>query len=94
MSLSIPPDVARHLGYYVYLYIDPRDGHVFYVGKGQGGRAIAHLSVEGETRKKRFLEELKQQGLEPRIDILAHQLPNEEIRFSDRGGNYRSPQPG
>ena len=23
--------------YYIYLYSDPRDGKVFYVGKGEGG---------------------------------------------------------
>ena len=28
----IPPEVAEHLGFYVYLYVDPRDGKVFYVG--------------------------------------------------------------
>lgn len=30
------------VGYYVYLLIDPRDGAVFYVGKGKGGRMHAH----------------------------------------------------
>ena len=81
MSLSIPPDVAHHLGYYVYLYVDPRDGRIFYVGKGQGERALAHLSAEGESRTGRVLEELKQLGLEPRIDVLTHQLPDEESAF-------------
>jgi hypothetical protein len=64
-----------------YLYIDPRDNRVFYVGKGQGERVLAHLSAEGESRKVRVLEELKQQGLVPRIDILTHQLPDEETAF-------------
>ena len=26
--------MAEKLGYYVYLYVDPRDGKVFYIGKG------------------------------------------------------------
>src|SRR5262245_22256643 len=76
--LSIPRDVARRLGYYVYLYVDPRSNRPFYVGKGCGERALAHLSATGETRKSQVLNELREAGLEPRIEILAHGLANEE----------------
>jgi hypothetical protein len=76
--LFIPSVVAQRLGYYVYLYIDPRIEQVLYVGKGRGERALAHLSTEGESRKVRVLDELRRAGLAPRIDILAHQLPDEE----------------
>jgi uncharacterized protein len=76
--LHIPAEVARRLGYYVYLYVDPRTERVFYVGKGQGERVLAHLSAEVETRKGRILDELRQAGLRPRLDILAHQLPDHE----------------
>jgi hypothetical protein len=75
---NIPREVESHLGYYVYIYIDPRTNKPFYVGKGQGQRALAHLSADGESRKTRILEELKKQGLEPEIDILAHALNDEE----------------
>lgn len=78
MSLSIPPEVAHQLGYYVYLYVDPRNDRPFYVGKGKGERALTHLLVEGESRKAQVLDELRQAGCEPRIDILAHQLPDED----------------
>lgn len=78
MTLRIPPEVARHLGYYVYLYVDPRDGRPFYVGKGQGVRILAHLGAAGESRKARTMAELREQGLEPRLDVLAHGLPDEE----------------
>jgi hypothetical protein len=81
LHANIPPEVAFHLGYYVYLYIDPRSGKPFYVGKGQGQRALSHLSAEGESRKVRILQELKQQRIVPQIDILAHALPNEETAF-------------
>lgn len=30
------------VGYYAYLLCDPRDGHVFYVGKGKGRRVASH----------------------------------------------------
>ena len=29
--------------YYVYVYIDPRNFHEFYYGKGKGSRKDAHL---------------------------------------------------
>jgi hypothetical protein len=78
---KIPPEVAHRLGYYVYLYLDPRNRRVFYVGKGQGQRVLAHLSEVNESRKVKKLRELQAAGLEPRLDILAHGLPNEEAAF-------------
>ena len=78
MALAIPPEVAEHLGYYVYLYVDPRDDKPFYVGKGRGRRVLAHLSTRGESRKARVLEELREAGLEPQLDILARELADEE----------------
>lgn len=78
MISSIPPVVAQRLGYYVYLYTDPRNQRVFYVGKGQGGRVLKHLLADDGSRKAQVIEELRQAGLEPQIDILAHRLPSEE----------------
>lgn len=80
-ELSIRPEVAHRLGYYVYLYVDPRTGQPFYVGKGQGGRALSHLSEEAESRKCARIAELRAEGKEPRIDILAHGLRDEETAF-------------
>lgn len=79
--LSIPPEVAHRLGYYVYLYIDPRTEKPFYVGKGKGERVLAHMSAAGESRKVQMIEELRREGLEPRMDILAHRLRDEETAF-------------
>jgi hypothetical protein len=80
-GLQIRPEVAHRLGYYVYLYIDPRSEQPFYVGKGQGDRALSHLSEEAESRKCTRIAELKAEGKEPRIDILAHGLRDEETAF-------------
>lgn len=80
-DLEIRPEVAHRLGYYVYLYIDPRDGQPFYVGKGQGERALSHLSEEAESRKCARIADLRAAGLAPRIDILAHALRDEETAF-------------
>lgn len=81
MTPSIPPEVAQHLGYYVYLYVDPRTEQVFYVGKGQGQRVLSHLSAAGESRKAQILAELRQAQLSPRLDILAHGLPDEATAY-------------
>ena len=77
----IPPEVAHRLRYYVYLYIDPRNEQPFYVGKGQGGRALSHLSEAAESRKCARIAELRAEGKQPRIDILAHGLRDEETAF-------------
>jgi uncharacterized protein len=75
----IPPEVAHRLGYYVYLYVDPRNGKPFYVGKGQDQRILAHLSAAGETRKAKVLAELAELAMAPHLEILAHALPSEEM---------------
>lgn len=77
----MPPEVAERLGYYVYLYVDPRTGEPFYVGKGQGQRVLSHLSATGESRKVAVIQELRESGLSPRLEILAHGLGSEETAF-------------
>jgi hypothetical protein len=48
-SPSIPRSVAAQLGFYVYLYVDPRDDRVSHVGKGKGARPVAHIGDEKTT---------------------------------------------
>lgn len=74
----IPPEVGERLGHYVYLYVDPRDDKVFYVGKGQGSRVLAHLPAQGGGPKARVIREIRAAGLKPRLEVLAHALPDEE----------------
>lgn len=79
--LRIRPDVAEKLGFYVYLYVHPSTNKPFYVGKGQGARMLAHLGAQNESRKVETLAALRAKNLQPRIDILAHALPDEETAF-------------
>ena len=73
----IPPAVARKLGYYVYLYVNPLDDSVFYVGKGKGNRALAHLKATPEKEIASKIRGIRKAGAEPRIEILAHGLRDE-----------------
>jgi len=78
---TLPAGVAEHLGHYVYLYVDPRTGEPFYVGKGVGERVLAHFGDARDSKKTRLIAELRQLGLSPRLEILAHRLNDEEAAF-------------
>src|SRR5437867_4226311 len=79
--MRISPEVAHRLGYYVYLYVHPRSGRPFDVGKGRGARCLSHISETGPSRKVRTLRSLRRAGLEPRIEILSHGLPDDTTAF-------------
>lgn len=73
-----PRAVVSKVGIYVYLYRDPRDGKVFYVGKGKGQRAFQHLADKKEGAKRAKIQEIRNAGLEPKIEILTHGLKDDE----------------
>lgn len=81
MTANFSPAVAHELDYYVYIYIDPIAGDVFYVGKGRGNRAFAHLDDPGPSAKATRIDEIRAEGQEPRIEILVHGLKDEETAF-------------
>jgi hypothetical protein len=78
MLKSFSPIVNRELGYYVYLYINPIDGSIFYVGKGKWNRVFSHLNLKDDSRKTQIIKEIRSQGLEPRIEILVHGIEDEK----------------
>ena len=69
--------VSKALKYYVYLYVHPESGEIFYVGKGKGNRVFSHLHDEVDSDKSRVIKEIRRQGLEPKIEILIHGLEDE-----------------
>jgi uncharacterized protein len=81
LTVRIPSDVARKIGHYVYLYVDPRTRRPFYVGKGKGSRALVHLGATKQSRKLTLLRHLRRAHRSPQIDVLAHGLPDEETAF-------------
>ena len=73
----IPPAVARKLGHYVYLYVDPRDRSIFYVGKAVRGRALVHLTDLEKRGVQKRLREIQAAGAAPRIEVLAPERIND-----------------
>jgi hypothetical protein len=73
----IPPAAARKLGYYVYLYVNPLDGRVFYVGKGKANRALSHLRAPPDRKIAKTIRAIRAAGEDPQIEILAHGLPDQ-----------------
>ncbi|RRO12333.1 LEM-3-like GIY-YIG domain-containing protein [Flavobacteriaceae bacterium 14752] len=80
--MSFTNHVITELRYYVYLYLHPETNEIFYVGKGNGNRAFSHLKEQSESKKVRYIEELKNQGLQPKIEILVHGLEDEKIALN------------
>jgi hypothetical protein len=76
-SDHFPPAIFEKIGFYVYLYIDPRDESIFYVGKGQGNRAFSHLKDKNESAKVQRIREIEEAGMKARIEILVHGLKDE-----------------
>jgi hypothetical protein len=70
--------VINELKYYVYIYSNPKTNEIFYVGKGKGNRAFAHLEERSDSKKVEYLDNLRSQGLEPKIEILIHGLEDEK----------------
>jgi uncharacterized protein len=77
---------ARHERFYVYTLTDPRDGSVFYVGKGCGDRMHHHLRefragriVNGDKFAR--IGEIVAEGLEPVAEVAwAHLSEDDAIR--------------
>lgn len=70
-------DLGR-LRFYVYELIDPRDGSIFYVGKGKAGRAWQHEAdvrsgrPPKNWRKHRRIEEILSAGVSVEVRIVAY----------------------
>jgi hypothetical protein len=79
---SLKPGMAEKLGYYVYLYVDPRDGKVFYIGKGKDERCLDHLFEDDDHPKVQRIRDIFAASLEPRIEMLAHGLRTEQEAYN------------
>lgn len=81
--VQIPFEVAEKLRYYVYALRDPRDGRVFYVGKGKGARINSHVVEAGkdpssERAKLRTITEIENSGSPVELLFLRTELSEAE----------------
>lgn len=82
-------ETIKKLKYYVYKLIDPRNGEVFYVGKGKGNRIFNHIdeaikSDENEDEvslKLKRIRDIKNSGLEV-IHIIHRHNMDEETAYT------------
>jgi hypothetical protein len=78
---SIDSTLSDALGHYVYLLIDPRNGEVFYVGKGVTDRFFQHGHPEDGPLKAARMAEIKAAGLEVKVEIIRHGMATKEEAF-------------
>lgn len=82
MEKSFKQSVIEGLKYYVYALVDPRDNHIFYVGKGIGNRvyqhALAALTDDSQSLKMSTIRELMALGLDVKYYIIRHNLTESE----------------
>ena len=72
--------------YYIYAYIDPRNGSPFYIGKGKNNRKSDHLREHlGKTDnvdKVKIIKELAEIGLLPSIVELENNIADENLAYN------------
>jgi hypothetical protein len=78
---QLPRRVSEKLKHDVYLYVDPRTGQPFYVGKGTGNRVNWYLDYSDDCEKVQRIRELRELGLEPTLEILKYGLATEQEAF-------------
>jgi hypothetical protein len=91
LHVKIPPEVIEKIAFYVYKLIDPRNGKVFYIGKGFGERVLAHVREEADlsddegeillSPKLETIRAIKNAGLDPIHIIVRHGLDSDSAHL-------------
>lgn len=76
--MKFTSEVINEIKSYVYIYTNPNTKKVFYIGKGQGNRCFEHLEENTESQKVKEINELKNNGEMPIIELLRYGLTDNE----------------
>lgn len=92
------PIVQERIGWYVYLLRDPRDGEVFYIGKGKGNRVFAHARAalaqmaltdeeQGQTSglKLERIQDIHRSGGRVVTEMLRHKISSRAAAYEVEG---------
>ena len=78
--------MSKDLNKYVYALMDPRNDVIFYIGKGQGHRANAHMieasSPENESRKLERIRDIEASKKKVRTLILARDYEKDDEAYA------------
>lgn len=82
---SFPKEIHNNLKAYVYKLIDPRNGQVFYIGKGKGDRIFEHTKgifksddEDDASLKNKTIRAIHNSGLVPLNVIVRHGMNDNE----------------
>jgi hypothetical protein len=86
---QFPPGVEKHLNWYVYRLIDPRNGETFYVGKGRGNRIFIHANgtlqetndEDQSDLKTQRIKEIAAAGLQVSHVVHRHNIKSEALAY-------------
>lgn len=82
MGKSFKQSVIEGLKCYVYALVDPRDNHIFYIGKGSSNRVYQHaqaaIADDSQNLKLSTIREILSLGMAVRYYIIRHNLTEDE----------------
>ena len=76
--------MSADTNYYVYVYYDPRNYQMLYVGKGKGSRKNAHRPLKEGSKKEIRLHEIKKAGIKPLIRVVAANLTADQALLVEK----------